>query len=93
MNPNNKKRAKRAVVALKAYLDDASFHDEPVGRIVAHLLADLHHLCDEEDIDFVAINERADSHYDMETEEDETVSGMDIFRSHLPWLDNKEEQA
>lgn len=93
MNPNNKKRAKRAVVALKAYLDGAPAKQVQVDELIADLLADLHHLCDEENIDFVAINERADSHYDMETEEDETVSGMDIFRSHLPWLDNKEEQA
>lgn len=63
---DNLTRAHFAIPAVKAFAKRTGLGGEDVSTAISDLLADLHHLADALDLDWDALVERGDRHYQPE---------------------------
>jgi hypothetical protein len=67
---DNEVRAKWADIAVKAFTDELSLHDEDKAEIISDLLCDLMHLCRFEKIDWFACVAQGQKDFNEEVEEE-----------------------
>lgn len=89
IDPTNGDRAKWAAVAIEAFAAATHTGGEDLDTQVADLVADLHHLCDANDVSFRACLERGHAHYQAELIDagaDKRQPGDDAGRTKAPEL-------